>query len=67
MGTLHGSAVLMLAVVAAGIGVAQRNDSTAVLTGSAAFGEWRKDKPGVRRLLTPQDQRQPCSSAVQEW
>ena len=26
-----------------------------VLRGSAAFGDWRKDKPGVRRLLTPQD------------
>ena len=26
-----------------------------VLTGSAAFGDWRQDKPGVKRLLTPHD------------
>src|SRR6202048_1524183 len=26
-----------------------------VLRGEAAFGSWRDDKPGVRRLLTPQD------------
>jgi glucose/arabinose dehydrogenase len=25
------------------------------LRGAAAFGSWRDDKPGVRRLLTPQD------------
>lgn len=26
-----------------------------VLQGEAAFGSWQDDKPGVRRLLTPQD------------
>src|SRR6202048_2368230 len=26
-----------------------------VLTGAAAFGSWRDDKPGVRRLIRPQD------------
>src|SRR6267378_3374352 len=26
-----------------------------VLQGAAAFGSWRDDKPGVRRLITPQD------------
>lgn len=26
-----------------------------VLKGQAAFGDWKSDKPGVRRLLTPQD------------
>ena len=26
-----------------------------VLTGSSAFGDWRQDKPGVKRLLTPHD------------
>jgi glucose/arabinose dehydrogenase len=26
-----------------------------VLKGQAAFGDWHSDKPGVRRLLTPQD------------
>src|SRR6185436_11480908 len=51
----HGRMVAMLAIVAVGITAAQRNDSTAVLKGTAAFGDWRGDKPGVRRLLTPQD------------
>src|SRR5690242_81809 len=52
----HGWVVAMLAIVAVGrITVAQRSDNTAVLKGTAAFGGWREDKPGVRRLLTPQD------------
>ena len=51
----HAWTVAVLAIVTAGIAATQRNDSTAVLKGSAAFGDWRKDKPGVRRLLTPQD------------
>ena len=50
-----GWTVVMLAIVAVGITATQRNDNTAVLKGTAAFGDWRKDKPGVRRLLTPQD------------
>jgi glucose/arabinose dehydrogenase len=45
----------MVAILAAGIAAAQRHDNTAVLKGTAAFGDWRQDKPGVRRLLTPQD------------
>ena len=32
-----------------------RGDGMQVLTGSAAFGDWRQDKPGVKRLLTPHD------------
>jgi glucose/arabinose dehydrogenase len=55
MGRRHGWTLVMLAIVAVGITAAQRNDNTAVLKGPAAFGDWRKDKPGVRRLLTPQD------------
>ena len=47
--------VVMLAIVAVGITATHRNDNTALLKGTAAFGDWRGDKPGVRRLLTPQD------------
>ena len=52
----YSSTMLLIAIVAAGVGVlaAQRNDGT-VLKGPAAFGDWRKDAPGVRRLLTPQN------------
>jgi hypothetical protein len=26
-----------------------------VLKGAAAFGDWRADRPGVRRLIKPED------------
>jgi glucose/arabinose dehydrogenase len=32
-----------------------QQDSGKVLKGKEAFGDWRTDKPGVRRLITPQD------------
>ena len=51
----HGWMAVMLAIVAVGVSAAQRNDNTAVLKGTAAFGDWREDKPGVRHLLTPHD------------
>jgi len=30
-----------------------------VLTGKEAFGDWRQDRPGVRRLIRPQDLQEP--------
>ena len=30
--------------------------TTSTLTGRDAFGDWQKDKPGIRRLLTIRDQ-----------
>ena len=54
-GLIAGLALTILAVVVTGILTAQRNNSAGVLKGSAAFGDWRKDKPGVRRLITPAD------------
>ena len=44
--------VALLTLVLLGCGDMQ---DTQMLKGSAAFGDWEKDKPGVRRLLTPQD------------
>jgi glucose/arabinose dehydrogenase len=55
MGLVAGGALVILAVVVTGILAAQRSDDAGVLKGSAAFGDWRKDKPGVRRLITPGD------------
>src|SRR5690349_6713574 len=55
MRTRHGRMVAMLAIAGVGLTAAQRSDSPAVLKGAAAFGDWREDRPGVRRLLTPQD------------
>jgi glucose/arabinose dehydrogenase len=40
--------------VATGVLTSAQGDAS-VLKGPAAFGDWRKDKPGVRRLLTPRD------------
>jgi glucose/arabinose dehydrogenase len=48
-------AVGVLSVLVTGILAAQTSNGGAVLKGPAAFGDWRKDRPGVRRLLTPQD------------
>jgi glucose/arabinose dehydrogenase len=46
----------MVAMCGVVIGVlAFAKDDDTVLKGPAAFGDWRQDKPGVRRLLTPQD------------
>ena len=33
--------------------------ATNVLTGEAAFGNWQKDRPGVRRLIRPDDLQRP--------
>jgi glucose/arabinose dehydrogenase len=42
--------------IAAGVIASDAADTTRpVLTGESAFGDWRADKPGIRRLLKPQD------------
>jgi glucose/arabinose dehydrogenase len=49
---------LMVALAAGGIGLAfvqQAMAQSAPLTGSAAYGDWRSDKPGVSRLIKPDD------------
>jgi glucose/arabinose dehydrogenase len=43
--------------------VVAQQPSTNVLKGQAAFGDWRTDKPGVRRLLTAQDLPAPGNNA----
>src|SRR5262245_785135 len=48
-------AALLLAMSV--VGMARAEDS--VLRGEAAFGDWRADRPGVRRLLKADDQPQP--------
>jgi len=47
------STVLMIVFAAAGNSDALAQSAT--LTGSAAFGDWRADKPGVSRLIKPDD------------
>jgi hypothetical protein len=39
-----------------------------VLEGQAAFGDWRADRPGLRRLIKPQDLPPPqVSQSVANW
>lgn len=49
------STMLMLAASAFATPAFAEEAGGQVLTGKAAFGDWRADKPGVRRLLRPQD------------
>ena len=46
---------LGLLVLVCLIGAAPAFADEAVRTGAAAFGDWRADAPGVRRLITPAD------------
>ena len=49
---------LTVAFAVGGIGptfVQQAMAQSAPLTGNAAFGDWRSDKPGVSRLIRPED------------
>lgn len=41
---------------------AAAQEETELLTGEAAFGDWRDDAPGLRRLIRPQDMPPPGSS-----
>ena len=42
-------------------GVGQAIAQSAPLTGSAAFGDWRSDKPGLSRLIKPEDLPKPAT------
>ena len=40
---------------ARGVEVARADESGKLLKGQGAYGDWREDAPGVRRLITPAD------------
>jgi len=48
-------AIIILLVSGSIETAAEQNSNVQLLKGKAAFGGWQQDKPGVRRLLTPQD------------
>jgi glucose/arabinose dehydrogenase len=56
---LYGHALCWVLMLGAGQALAQ----SAPLIGSAAFGEWRDDKPGVVRLIRPDDLPKPGATA----
>src|SRR5271169_2926695 len=53
--------IAMAAVIGIAAGAAL-GQSTPVLTGSAAYGDWRSDAPGVRRKITPADMPPPYAT-----
>ena len=52
-----------LAIIIAVGSVDQAMAQSALLTGDAAFGDWRTNKPGVRRLIRPEDLPKPGATA----
>src|SRR5664279_244054 len=50
---------LLLAILASGPAAAEPE----VLKGRDAFGDWRRDKPGTIRLISPQDRPRPGATA----
>ncbi|MBA1993820.1 sorbosone dehydrogenase family protein, partial [Escherichia coli] len=54
--------VSMSVVILVAIGVT-RSGAEPVLKGTEAFGDWQRDKPGVVRLITPQDLPKPGATA----
>src|ERR1700759_1415218 len=53
------SSMIWLAAALAACGVTHANAQSSVLTGSAAFGDWHSDKPGITRLIKPGDLQKP--------
>ncbi|TPJ55674.1 MULTISPECIES: sorbosone dehydrogenase family protein [unclassified Mesorhizobium] len=54
---LAGAVAIPAALLFAATALAQQEEP--VLKGAAAFGDWRADEPGVRRLIRPQDRPRP--------
>ena len=44
------------------VGVARADESGKLLKGEGAYGDWREDAPGVRRLITPADMPEPFAT-----
>ncbi len=49
------SSAVALVALAAAFPVHAQDDGARVLTGASAFGDWRADAPGVRRLIRAED------------
>jgi len=54
-------------IVTSGVVLAETSISVQnVLKGGEAFGDWQKDRPGIRRLLKPEDQ-PPVGKSTSTW
>ena len=56
--------LLLAGLLIAGSSLIALADDDGVLTGAAAYGDWRTDAPGVRRKLTPADMPPPSRSVA---
>src|SRR5256885_15926889 len=57
---------VIAAAFAGAVSVAVFPQPPPVLTGAAAYGDWRSDAPGVRRKITPADMPPPYETASAE-
>lgn len=63
MGILPNAKGIVVAALAGTVAIAAVGQSSSVLTGAAAYGDWRSDAPGVRRKITPADMPPPYQTA----
>jgi glucose/arabinose dehydrogenase len=63
MAILPNSLGLVIAALVGTAAIGAFGQSPPVLTGVAAFGDWRSDAPGVRRKITPADMPPPYETA----
>ena len=61
---MHRAAISLLFLGLAGIAAAEPPAEPQTRTGAAAFGDWRQDAPGVRRLIRASDLPQPYASQI---
>src|SRR5215813_12003372 len=63
MGILANPRGIIVAGLVGTAAIAAMGQSPPVLTGAAAYGDWRSDGPGVRRKITPADMPPPYETA----
>ena len=63
MGISANPIAIWLAALVGSVATAAFGQSTPVLMGAAAYGDWRGDAPGVRRKITPADMPPPYATA----
>ena len=63
MGRSPNSVAIWLAALVGSVATVAFGQSSPVLTGAAAYGDWRSDAPGVRRKISPADMPPPYATA----
>jgi len=63
MGRSPNSVAIWLAALVGSVATVAFGQSSPVLTGAAAYGDWRSDAPGLRRKISPADMPPPYATA----